>query len=65
MNSKTTDLKLRTKNFAHSCVKLALDLPKNDLGHHSRKQLIRSSTSVAANYGATAFAQSKDAFIAK
>ena len=65
MNTKTTDLKKRTKEFAHNCVKLALSLPKDDLGIHIKRQLIRCSTSVAANYRATAFAQSKDAFIAK
>lgn len=62
---KALDLKNRTKEFAHKTVSLALKLPKDDLGYHLRKQLIRSSTSVAANYRATAFAQSKDAFIAK
>lgn len=46
------ELKARTKLFAHNCVKLALDLPKNILGRHIESQLIRSSTSVAANYRA-------------
>jgi len=65
MSNKSSDLKHRTKLFAHQTVSLALKLPKDDLGSPIRKQLIRSSTSVAANYRATAFAQSKDAFIAK
>jgi four helix bundle protein len=65
INSKTSDLKKRTKVFAHDCVKLALELKKDELGSHVKKQLIRCSTSVAANYRATSFAQSKDAFIAK
>ena len=55
----------RTKNFAHRCVKLALSLPNNKLGNHLQGQLIRSSTSVAANYRATCLAQSKKSFIAK
>jgi four helix bundle protein len=55
----------RTKEFAHCCVKLALKLPKNNLGWHLQKQLIRASTSVAANYGAACLAQSKPSFIAK
>ncbi len=63
MNSE--ELKKRTKSFAHSCVKFALSLPNNQLGNHIRGQLIRSSTSVAANYRAACNAQSKLSFISK
>ncbi len=63
MNDK--ELKLRTKKFAHRCVKLAVALPNTYLGNHIKGQLIRASTSVAANYRATCLAQSKAAFIAK
>ncbi len=59
------ELKNRTKEFAHRTVKLAITLPKTELGVHIRKQLIRSSTSVAANYRATLLAQTKAAFISK
>jgi len=59
------ELKKRTKAFAHRCVKLALSLPNNKLGNHLQGQLIRSSTSVAANYRAACLAQSKKSFIAK
>ena len=59
------ELKKRTKSFAHRCVKLAVALPKTALGNHVRKQLIRCSTSAAANYRATLLAQTKPAFIAK
>jgi four helix bundle protein len=59
------ELKLRTKDFAHRCVKLALSLPKNDLSNHIRKQIIRCSTSVAANYRATCLAQSDLSFASK
>ncbi len=59
------ELKIRTKNFAHRCIKLAVNLPRNYLGNHIKEQLIRSSTSVAANYRAACVAQSKAAFIAK
>jgi four helix bundle protein len=62
---KQADLKERTKEFAHRCVKLSVALPKTDLGRHVSRQLIRSSTSVAANYRATCVAQSKLSFIAK
>ena len=63
MNSD--ELKNRTKEFAHRCVKLAIVLPKTTLGNHIRGQLIRCGTSVAANYRASLLAQSKAAFIAK
>lgn len=36
MNS--SDLKIRTKQFADRCVKLALSLPKSRLGNHFRGQ---------------------------
>ena len=58
-------LKARTKKFAHECVKLALMLPNTYLGNHIKGQLIRCSTSVAANYRAVCLSQSKAAFISK
>ena len=64
MNNEN-DLKDRTKQFAHRCVKLTEFLPAIYLGNHIKGQLIRSSTSVAANYRATCIAQSKASFIAK
>jgi four helix bundle protein len=59
------DLKMRTKEFAHRCVKLSLALPENDLRNHVRRQLIKCSTSVAANYRAVCVAQSKAEFVSK
>ena len=59
------ELKARTKEFAHRCVKLAMALPKTALGNHIRGQLIRCSTSVASNYRAACHAQSKASFISK
>ncbi len=59
------ELKRRTKDFAHRCVKLCLALPEDYLCHHIRKQLIRSSTSVACNYRAVCIAQSKSDFVSK
>ena len=58
-------LKKRTQDFAHGCVKLALAVPASTLGNHLANQLIRSSTSVAANYRSACLAQSKASFIAK
>lgn len=63
MNSR--ELKKRTNDFAHRCVKLATSLPENKLGRHIAGQLIRCSTSVAANYRAVCIAQSDAAFVAK
>lgn len=59
------DLKKRSNLFAHNCVKLALELPKSKLGIHIEGQLIRCSTSVAANYRAACLGQSKKAFVSK
>lgn len=60
-----SELKLRTKNFAHRCVKLSLALPKTTLGNYLSGQLIRSSLSVAANYRAVCVAQSRKEFASK
>ena len=59
------DLKKRTKQFAHRCVKLTLALSKTKLSLHIQNQLIRCSTSVAANYRASCLAQSRAAFSSK
>ena len=59
------ELKNRTKDFAHRCVKLCVVLPHSYLGNHIRGQLTRCSTSVAANYRAACLGQSKAAFISK
>lgn len=47
---KKEDLIIRTREFAHCCIKLGLNLPENSLGKHFQSQLLRASTSVAANY---------------
>ena len=59
------ELKKRTKDFAHRCVKLSLALPGHYLGNHIRGQLIRCSTSVASNYRAACIAHSKPGFISR
>ena len=59
------ELQHRSKDFAHRCVKLCMVLPKTILGKHIQGQLIRSSTSVAANYRAACIAQTKAGFISK
>jgi four helix bundle protein len=62
---KSEELIERTKEFAHRCVKLATALPETALGKHLRGQVVRCSTSVAANYRATCLAQSKASFVSK
>jgi four helix bundle protein len=59
------ELTKRTKKFAHRCVKLATALPETALGKHLQGQIIRCSTSVAANYRATCLSQSKASFVSK
>ncbi len=58
-------LKVRTNEFAHRCVKLAIALEGTRLGNHISGQLIRCSTSVAANYRASCLAQSRAHFKSK
>lgn len=59
------DLYKRTKIFALSVIKFTEKLPNVYLGNHIKGQLIRSATSVAANYRAANHAQTKAVFIAK
>lgn len=59
------ELITKTKTFAIKAVKLSESLPITLLGQHIKTQLIRCSTSVAANYWATRLAQSNATFIAK
>lgn len=58
-------LKLRTKEFALRIMKLAGSLPNNVQGRAIANQIIRSGTSVAANYRAALRARSKAEFAAK
>ncbi len=59
------ELKNRTKQFAIDAIKITEKLPDNYLAQHIKKQLIRCSTSVAANYRAACLAQTKASYIAK
>jgi len=58
-------LKERTRAFAIRCIKLVSALSQATVGQVIGKQLLRSSTSVGANYRAASLAQSKASFIAK
>lgn len=59
------DLIKRTKEFALRIIKLVNALPNNLAGRKIGDQLIRSGTSVAANYRAACRGRSKAEFVAK
>jgi four helix bundle protein len=59
------DLKKRTKAFALRILKLVDALPKTTAGRALASQIVRSGTSVAANYRAACRAKSTADFIAK
>src|SRR5213592_3665605 len=59
------DLKKRTKAFALRILKLVDALPKTTAGRALVSQIVRSGTSIAANYRAACRAKSTADFIAK
>ena len=59
------ELQNRTKKFALSIIKLAANLPNNRVGWTFTDQIVRSSTSIAANYRAVCRAKSDKDFISK
>jgi four helix bundle protein len=59
------DLRIRTKDFALRILRLCRSLPFRDDARVVGKQLLRSGTSVGANYRAACRARSKAEFIAK
>src|SRR5712671_5843989 len=59
------DLKRRTKAFALRILKLVDALPRTTAGRALASQIVRSGTSVAANYRAACRAKSPADFIAK
>jgi four helix bundle protein len=62
---KAAELKQRTKLFAIRIVKLFRSLPHTPDAQTLGKQVLRSGTSVAANYRAVCRARSKAEFISK
>ena len=61
-----TEMKARTKTFALRIIKLTRAIPKShDAGRVIAKQIVRSGTSVAANYRASCRGRSRAEFIAK
>jgi four helix bundle protein len=59
------DLKVRTKQFALRVIRVYRGLPSSDEARVIGRQLLRSATSVGANYRAACRARSRAEFIAK
>ena len=62
---KHQNLQIRTKQFALQVIKFCEGLPRDETSRILTRQLLRSGTSVGANYRAACFAKSKPAFISK
>lgn len=58
-------MKQRTKRFALDVIRLVAQLPKTTEGRAIGNQLVRSGTSVGANYRAACRGKSKADFVAK
>ena len=59
------DLKIRTKQFAVDTIRFINELPKSKANDVISYQIIKSSTSVAANYRAALRGRSSSEFISK
>ncbi|MGC9315650.1 MAG: four helix bundle protein [bacterium] len=62
---KTKELSDRTKIFALRIIKLVQALPDNQVSYIIGKQILRSGTSVGANYRASCRARSTAEFVSK
>jgi four helix bundle protein len=62
---KEFDLKLRTKNFALRIIKLFTSLPKTAEAQVIGKQVLRSGTSVGAQYREASRSRSSSEFVSK
>lgn len=65
MERPTTDLKVRTKQFALAIIRLCRVLPRSEEARILMKQLLRAGTSVGANYRAACRARSRAEFVSK
>ena len=59
------DLEDRLVGFASEIIRITVKLPKSVAGIHIAKQLTRSGTSPAANYGEAQSAESRANFVHK
>jgi four helix bundle protein len=62
---KHQNLQIRTKQFALQVINFCEALPKDETSRILARQLLRSGTSVGANYRAACRSKSKPAFISK
>lgn len=62
---RAEELKARTKRFAIRIVQMSQSLPKTNEARVIGDQVVRSGTSMAANYRATCRARSRAEFLAK
>ena len=65
MQNRAVDLADRTKLYARRIIRLVSALPKSVVAQVLGKQVLRSGTSVGANYREASRARSKAEFIAK
>src|SRR5512146_2250186 len=65
MNSKQFDLRLRTKTFSLAVMELCRELPGTMEARVIANQLLRSATSVGANYRAAQRSRSRAEFVSK
>ena len=65
MKDEVSDLRNRTKAFALRVIKMFSALPKTEEARVLGKQVLRSGTSIGANYRESQRARSKPEFIAK
>lgn len=65
MKDERSDLRARTKVFAISVIRMYSSLPKSTVAQVMGKQVLRSGTSVGANYREACRARSTAEFIAK
>ena len=65
MNEKAQELRDRTKSFALRVVRLFRALPRSGEAQVMGRQLLRSGTSVAANYRAACRSRSRPEFLSR
>ncbi len=65
MKRDSEALKVRTKDFALRVLRLHRSLPRTDEARILGKQLLRSCTSIGANYRAACRGRSRPEFVAK
>jgi four helix bundle protein len=65
MQNEEKDLAARTKDFARRIIRLYCALPKETVAQVLGKQVLRSGTSVGANYREANRARSKAEFVSK